>query len=326
MSQFRTSITPLKGYTSLIDHSRPVIMLGSCFTDNVGKRLTKQLFNCVVNPFGTLYNPASIAGAMLDLLYERTFTRDELFEHEGRWHSWNHHSRFSHPDPDIALEMMNKEAAEARKALKSASTLIITFGTAYMWRHKDTNRVVANCHKLPAADFSRELLTPVQIASLWKKILRELGARFPDLRVIFTVSPIRHLAQGAHNNQLSKSTLLMGVDRIVTEFPDKAIYFPSYEIMMDDLRDYRFYASDMVHPSDVAVDYIYDIFAESFMTDATRRLAADCEKLFRRISHRPLTADQTALDRNRAEVINAVNEFMAAHPEVKEALQRLSPQ
>lgn len=326
MSQFRTSIAPLKGYTSLIDHTHPVVMLGSCFTDNVGTRLTKQLFNCVVNPFGTLYNPASIAGAMFDLLYERTFTRDELFEHEGRWHSWNHHSRFSHPDPDITLEMMNKEAADACKALESASTLIITFGTAYMWRHNDSNRVVANCHKMPSDNFSRELLTPVQIASLWKKILRELDARFPDLRVIFTVSPIRHLAQGAHNNQLSKSTLLMGVDRIVTEFPGKAIYFPAYEIMMDDLRDYRFYASDMLHPSDVAVDYIYNIFTESFMTDTTRHLAADCEKIFRRISHRPLSNDPTALDRNRTEVINAVNEFIAAHPEVKETLQRLSPQ
>lgn len=326
MSQFRTTVTPLKGHTSLIDHSHPVVMLGSCFTDNVGQRLIKQLFNCVVNPFGTLYNPASIAGAMLDLLYGRTFTRDELFEHEGRWHSWNHHSRFSHPDADTALDMMNREASRTREAMEHASALIITFGTAYMWRHNDSNRVVANCHKLPPANFSRELLTPVQIASLWKKILRELDARFPDMHVIFTVSPIRHLAQGAHNNQLSKSTLLMGVDRIVSEFPDKAVYFPSYEIMVDDLRDYRFYASDMIHPSDVAVDYIYDIFAASFMNDATRRLAADCEKLFRRISHRPLTADPEALERNRGEVINAISEFTTAHPELRETLQRLSPQ
>lgn len=297
--EFRTVVRPPEGMAGIVGHERPVVMLGSCFTDNIGSRLKGELFGCVVNPFGTLYNPASMAGAMLDLLYERDFTAGELFQHDGLWHSYSHHSRFSGVDRDEVLARINTAAAEAREALKSASALIVTFGTAWIFRLKDDRRVVANCHKVPASAFDREMLTTTQIIGLWKKIMRELTARYPDIKVIFTVSPIRHLADGAHGNQVSKSTLLLAVDRLVQEHPSSAVYFPSYEIMLDDLRDYRFYAADMVHPSEVAVDYIYSRFKQSFVTAADEAVAAECARLVRRMRHRRLTdAPDIAFERS----------------------------
>lgn len=319
--EFRTVVRPLEGMTGIVSHSKPVVMMGSCFTDNIGARLQGELYDCVINPCGTLYNPASIAGAMLDLLYDRDFTADELFEHEGVWRSYSHHSRFSGVDRDKVLEMMNTSAAEARQALKNASVLIVTFGTAWIYRLKDGNRVVANCHKQPAALFNREMLNVTQIVGLWKKILREIVARYPDLKVVFTVSPIRHLADGAHGNQVSKSTLLLAVDRLVGENPSCSLYFPSYEIMLDDLRDYRFYAADMVHPSDVAVDYIYDIFRQSFISADDMRLGAECARLVKRLRHRRLTE---AVDSDFVRSTESMRDsLLSRHPYLEPALNRI---
>ena len=283
-TEFRTIVQPLKGYQGLVSHEQPVVMLGSCFTDNVGGCLLGGGFPACVNPCGTLYNPASIASALLDILYERPYTRDDLFQHEGLWHSWSHHSRFSGPDPDAVVEHINKSQAEASKA----SALFITFGTSWIFRLTEEGRVVANCHKKPATLFQREMLNTQKVYGLWKKMLRELQARYPALKTVFTVSPIRHLADGAHGNQASKSTLLLAIDQLTQEFKDTSLYFPAYEIMMDDLRDYRFYAADMLHPSPVAVAYIYDKFCESFMTQATVMKALQAEREARRAAHRPL--------------------------------------
>ena len=287
-TEFRTIVQPLKGYQGLVSHEQPVVMLGSCFTDNVGGCLLGGGFPACVNPCGTLYNPASIASALLDILYERPYTRDDLFQHEGLWHSWSHHSRFSGPDPDAVVEHINKSQAKASEALSKASALFITFGTSWIFRLTEEGRVVANCHKKPAALFQREMLNTQKVYGLWKKMLRELQARYPALKTVFTVSPIRHLADGAHGNQASKSTLLLAIDQLTPGFADTSLYFPAYEIMMDDLRDYRFYAADMLHPSPVAIAYIYDKFCESFMTQATVMKALQAEREARRVAHRPL--------------------------------------
>lgn len=292
--QFRTEVAPLKGLRGLVSHDAPVVMMGSCFTDNIGTLLQRGGFDVCVNPCGTLYNPASIASALLDILYERRYTRDDLMEQGGLWHSWGHHSRFSGADPDQVVERINNALSEAADTLSRASVLIVTFGTAWIYRLADTRTVVANCHKQPASMFTHEMLTAQQVTGLWKKMLRELRGRYPQLKVLFTVSPIRHLANGAHGNQLSKATLLLAIDQLIAELglpastsPD-AIYFPAYEIVVDDLRDYRFYAPDMVHPSDVAVNYIYRRFCESFMTPDTIQRSADSERQWRRSAHRPM--------------------------------------
>ncbi len=322
MSEFRTIVQPLENQQGLIDHSHPVVMLGSCFSDNVGQRLCDGLFDCIVNPCGTLYNPASIANAVLDLLYDRDYTIDDLFQHEGVWHSFSHHSRFSGTDPDQVLESINESADRARKALSNASAIIVTFGTAYLFRLRENHRVVANCHKMPATMFSREMLPADKITGLWRKMVKEITARYPGMKVVFTVSPIRHLANGAHGNQISKSTLLLGVDALAREMPESVVYFPAYEIMMDDLRDYRFYTADMTHPSDVAVDYIYDVFRRSFMTDDTRDLEQQCLKLSRRLKHRHISATTEAVDGFEAGTQAMISELVAAHPELRHVLHQ----
>ncbi|MCM1504479.1 MAG: GSCFA domain-containing protein [Muribaculum sp.] len=306
---FRTEIQPLSGHQGLIDYSKSVVMLGSCFSDNIGSRLTDALFDCCANPCGTLYNPASIASTLLDILYERPFTENDLVRHNGLWHSFSHHSKFSGESKEEVLHKINNALKQSVESIGRASTLIITFGTAWIYRLVEGNNVVANCHKMPSSMFRREMLSSTQIYGLWKKMLRELSARFPDLKIVFTISPIRHLADGAHANQLSKASLLEGVDRLIGEFSSQAIYFPAYEIMMDDLRDYRFYATDMVHPSETAIDYIYEKFCRSFMADTTIDNSKICESLTRRLNHRPLHG----IAKNRTEIIE---EFSNKYPDL----------
>ena len=216
---FRTTVPPLKGMQGLIDYSSSVVMLGSCFTDNIGSRLNDAMFDCCHNPCGTLYNPASIASSLLDILYERPYTEADLVEHAGLWHSFSHHSRFSGDDKAKVLDTINHARDTALKAMSHASVFIVTFGTSWIFRLAEGNAVVANCHKMPPAMFRREMLSSTQTYGLWKKMLRELSARFPRMKVIFTVSPIRHLSDGAHANQLSKAALLEAVDRLTVEFP-----------------------------------------------------------------------------------------------------------
>lgn len=323
---FRTRQQPLSGHKGLVDHHRTIVMMGSCFTDNIGQCLSERLFDVDINPFGTLYNPASIAQSLLDLLYGKVFKQEDLFEHDGLWHSYSHHSRFSDVDVDKTLKRINVSADNARESLANASVLIVTFGTAYIFRTTDGGRLVANCHKMPAALFERQMLDVDRIVGLWRKMMREVSARYPELKVVFTVSPIRHLADGLHGNAVSKATLLLAVERIVNEFPDRAIYFPSYEIVLDDLRDYRFYAEDMTHPSATAVNYIYEIFQESFMSDDTVALASSMFKMTRRLKHRYMGNDPlgtVACEESRKKLIN---DILSQYPFMLRAIKNIKLQ
>ena len=261
-----------------IVHGSGVVALGSCFADEIGQRMLRDGFRVELNPFGTLYNPASVAAALDRLVDDREVVDADLVSHEGLWHSWCHHGSFSRQSADECLAACNSRIHSAHTALKEASVLMVTFGTAWVFYHE--GRVVANCHKVPSAHFRRMRLGVEEIADAWKKYPQQYNT-------IFTVSPIRHLADGAHGNQLSKSTLLLAVDQLMQECR-QADYFGSYELMLDELRDYRFYARDLCHPSDVAVDIIWQRFQQRYMTDATRCQAALNEKARRQTLHRPL--------------------------------------
>jgi hypothetical protein len=267
-----------------IDFATGIVSLGSCFSDEIGRRLGDGGFHIEQNPFGTLYNPASIASALRRLMYDREIGEMDLVEHEGLWHSWHHHGSFSRVTKEECLEACNSRLHQAHQALKEARLLMITFGSA--WIYEREGHVVANCHKLPQEHFVRRMLTVDDIVTLWRPLLEELRACYPHLHVLFTVSPIRHVGDGMHGNQLSKSTLLLAIDALVdkempstrrkkgvkVEEPEKSvtIYFPSYEIVLDELRDYRFYDPDMVHPSDLAVDVVWDRFQRVTMVPAVR--------------------------------------------------------
>lgn len=266
-----------------INHATSVVMIGSCFTDEIGRRLQNQLFDVSVNPSGILFNPESIADTIADALDEKRFTADELFEVDGTWRTLRRHSRFALPDRDATLELLNSSIDTTRSRLLSADLLIVTLGSAIVHRHIPSGKVAANCHKQPSQLFSVEKLRADDIVARWKSLLSVLLKLNPRLKVVFTVSPVRHIGYGLQRDRLSKSTLIVAVNELLGE---RVNYFPSYEIIVDDLRDYRWYAEDMVHPSSQAVDYVYDIFRSATMTPQTIATAEKWAKLTRRMAHR----------------------------------------
>ena len=274
-----------------LDFASGIVSLGSCFADEIGSRLHDGGFCIEQNPFGTLYNPASIAAALHRIVDDSEITEADLVQHEGLWHSWHHHSSFSRATKEECLLACNNHIHQARTALKEASLLMVTFGTAWVFEHDGA--VVANCHKLPPQQFVRRRMDINEIVSLWQPLLKDLHAYYPTLNILFTVSPIRHMADGAHGNQLSKSTLLLAIDQLttqaITQSSNQAIaYFPAYEIVLDELRDYRFFAADMAHPTPLAVDIVLDRFQQACMTPAVIQQAHLNAKRHKREKHIPL--------------------------------------
>lgn len=289
--KFVTEVCDLPHREGLINHRQPIVMLGSCFTDNIGRQLRRRLFDVVINPFGTLYNPDSILDAVSRIVNREYVTDNDIFESNGIFHSWAHHSSFSARTAGELIEKANRQIDFAHEKLRHASALIVTLGTAYAYRLKADGRTVANCHKQPAAMFDRYMCRFSNI-----KLLRDSICRINrNIRVIATVSPIRHLAEGAHDNALSKARLLTAIDDDLrgndTFGVRDATYFPAFEIMLDELRDYRFYAPDLVHPSQQAIDYIYEKFEQSFCDFDTIRRSEGILRLAARVNHRPIVAD-----------------------------------
>ncbi|MBN1112963.1 MAG: GSCFA domain-containing protein [Bacteroidales bacterium] len=271
---------------SKIDYNTSLFFIGSCFSDNIGGKVKSFKFNTVTNPFGVLYNPTSVRNALEIIMAKDYFVESDLENHNGLWLSFYHHGSFSDVDKTIVLSKINKAIDEAHNRLKTAKFLFITFGTARVYERKGVGNVVANCHKLPENNFTRRLLPVDSIVRDYNVFLQQLKKFNPDINVVFTVSPVRHWKDGAHGNQISKSTLLLAINNIVENNTDTS-YFPSYEIVIDDLRDYRFYKSDMLHPSDEAVEYIWEKFQDSFITNQTKAVIGRAQKLTNAALHRP---------------------------------------
>jgi hypothetical protein len=271
-----------------------VLLVGSCFADEIGEKMVRGGFEAMVNPFGTLYNPASIAASLLRSISEKEYTVDSVeliqSESDGMWHSWMHHSSFSSLDVATLVERINGTTHCVADFLREADVLIVTMGTAIIYRLKETGMLVANCHKQLDSLFVRERLNAYDIVDQWKMLLQLLESVNPKLKVIFTVSPIRHKRDGYHVNQVSKGILLQGVDEIVNgkSSNSQCFYFPSYEIMMDELRDYRFYADDMIHPSEKAVEYIWQRFQDTYFDNKTKDAVAKATKEWARHQHRQI--------------------------------------
>ena len=262
-----------------IGYEDKILMLGSCFSDEIGEQMQQRYLNVTCNPFGTLYNPLSIAQAM------QMTDMPQLVEHEGLWHSMAHHGSFSRANQHEAEQAIRASIETMQQALKEATVVIVTFGTA--WVYEKDGEIVGNCHKLPESCFTRRRLSVEEIVAAWRPILD----CYPDKHWLFTVSPIRHIKDGLHENQLSKATLLQAVEQIVLHsYPSPATrrYFPSYEILLDELRDYRFYADDLVHPSSLAVNYIWERFVDTFCTPQTKNELVLQLKRWKHEHHLPL--------------------------------------
>lgn len=283
--KFRTEInedpSPIR-----INYSDPVLLIGSCFTENIGRRMTERLFQVVINPFGVVYNPLSVKRSLDLIITLKTYQPDDLVLFNDEWISWDHHSSFSGPDRNEVLDHINENLENSSEFLKKASRIFISLGTARVYRLRRTGNVVCNCHKVPAKEFTRELLEIDTITDAYSGLIESLLQFNPSLKIIFTVSPVRHWKDGAHGNQLSKSILHLAADRIISAHPEVCGYFPSYEILLDDLRDYRFYDKDLLHPSEQAIDYLWEKFTGCYFDRETIKIMAEIEDIVKASQHR----------------------------------------
>jgi hypothetical protein len=241
----------------------------------------------LVNPFGVVYNPLSIKLVLERVIQATPFKESDLSFRNGLWYSYLHHCNYSSPDKQKCLDSINSDLLEALEFVNGMKYLLVTFGTSYVYFLRENDQPVANCHKIPAKEFENRLLTVDEILQSWSSLITNLLARTPDLKIIFTISPVRHWKDGAVGNQLSKSILNVAVHELLNLYPKQSFYFPSYEIMMDDLRDYRFYADDMLHPSKFAVEYIWEKFKGAFIDSKSARLIGEIEKILTAVNHRP---------------------------------------
>ena len=284
MKTFRTIISP-GVFDFEINYNTKLMFLGSCFTENIGKKLKEQKFKIKINPFGIIYNPISVSDS-LNFIAERTFfSENDLIYYDENWHSFHHHGKFSGKDKEAVSENINSEINRSFEYLKNADYIFITFGTSWVYEYAETGEIVANCHKIPSYKFKKRLLNTEEIVKKISETVNTARKLNPNLKFVFSVSPVRHLKDGFSQNFISKSILRVAIKEICDLFAG-TYYFPAYEILTDDLRDYRFYAEDMVHPNETAVEYIFDFFRESFFSDETKKIFDKITKIISARNHR----------------------------------------
>lgn len=298
-----------------INHQQQLLLMGSCFAENMGKWLADGCFSALMNPYGILYNPVSIATALSEIISHKIYANDDLFLFRGLWHSKMHHGSFSTSSEAETLQQINSAIDETSSMIHGKlDRLLITFGTSYIYKDKENDKVVGNCHKRPESDFIRYRISVNDIVDIYIPLIKQLIGLNPGLKIIFTVSPIRHLRDGLIENQRSKATLLLAVSQLQDAFPAFVSYFPSYEIMMDELRDYRFYADDLNHPSNLAIQYLQNRFSASCFSDETRRIMQACQKIKKSLQHRPLYPDSAEYKCFLEKLILKINQLGEKYP------------
>ena len=281
----QTKIILKKETKNRINYNSKLVLLGSCFSKNIGNKLTYFKFQTHQNPFGILFHPKAIENLITNAINEKEYVSKDLIFQDERWHSFDAHSNLSSSNQEILLKKLNSSVQATNKKLKKATHIIITLGTSWVYRSIETDAVVANCHKIPQKKFSKELLSIVEINKSLKTIISLLKSINKDINVLFTVSPIRHLKDGFIENTQSKSHLIAAIHNIVD--CKNVSYFPSYEIMMDELRDYRFYSEDMIHPNKIAINYIWEKFSETWFEENTGSIMKEIELIQKGMAHKP---------------------------------------
>ncbi len=268
-----------------IDYQSHLMFVGSCFAAETGKKLSEAKFKVMINPFGTVYNPVSVANTLDLIISNKEFSRKDLFINNNVYFSFYHYTDFTSSDPDKLIEKINNCIRSAHEFLKKTEFLFVTFGTARVYKLRENGMIVSNCHKLPSSFFTNELLSVEEITDLWTPLLGRISNFSSSIKVVFTISPVRYLKDGVHGNQVSKSVLFLAVERLLEHYTHP-IYFPAYELLMDDLRDYRFYADDMVHPSTSAFDYIFNAFSCTFFDNNTMSEYRDVTEIIKAYNHK----------------------------------------
>lgn len=310
--QFR-QIIDINSSNFQIEYQHKTIFIGSCFADNVSRKMEDSLMDVLANPYGVAFNPATVWQSIQRIIENRAVDEKDFVWNNGLWNHMDMHSSFSSPEKQTSIENINSATTIANKYLQQADNIVITFGTAWVYRLKATGKIVANCHKLPTDTFERQLLTVDQIAEQWIEAIEKIKAFVPKANIIMTISPIRHIKDGAHGNQISKSTLLLAIDKIQAK-QSHVYYFPSFEIMMDELRDYRFYNDDYNHPSNLAVDYIFERFTEATFSDKAKQYIAKGRKIVQEMNHRPNTSATKEYIEFKQNILEHINQLKRMYP------------
>ncbi len=308
MSSFRTTI-PSIAFPFSINHTDSIMGMGSCFAQSIGEKLVQAKFDTLLNPFGIIYHPLGIVQSFRRLLDDDfSYQEADLISSAGLWYSFEHHSDFSQLDKDICLEKINTALFQARIFLAKTNRMLLTFGTARVYHHLERDQLVVNCHKFPTNDFERRLLSVDDIVGAWTPILEQLQNKKADLQIMITISPIRHIRDGLVENQESKATLLLAAHQLAKQFP-YVHYFPAYELVLDDLRDYRFFEEDMIHPSQQAINYVWEYFKTSFFDTTTEQLLQEIQKIQTKAAHRAFHPTSAAHQQFLVKAIEQINQL-----------------
>lgn len=316
--QFRTQIPILKS-NNPIDYNSKILSMGSCFAENMASKFDYFKFQNETNPFGIIFNPVSIEKLFNRVCNEDLFTEKDVFFYNERWHSFEVHSDLSNSDRQELLESLNKATTETYKQIKEATHIIITFGTSWVYRNLEGTEIAANCHKVPQKQFSKELLSIDTIQQSIQNTINLVHALNPEINFIFTISPVRHIKDGFVENQLSKSHLFTALHSVLNtgHLKRNTEYFPSYEIMMDELRDYRFYNEDMLHPNQIAIDYIWKLFSENYISQESTAVMQEVDEIQKSLRHRSFNPESDQHQKFLAKLQQKINLLGEKLPHIK---------
>jgi hypothetical protein len=301
-----------------IDYASELMLLGSCFSEHIGAKLDYFKFRTLQNPFGILFHPLAIENLITRAIQKRGYTPEDLFYHNERWHCFDAHSNMSNVSKEKVLEGLNGQLRKTEQLLSKASHIIITLGTGWTYQKRETGVTVANCHKIPQKEFKKQLLTVDEITASLQRTIEQIETVNKNTQLVFTISPVRHLKDGFVENQRSKAHLIAAVHDIVNAYADgeksRVAYFESYELMMDELRDYRFYKADMIHPNTLAIDYIWEKFSEVWVSDDAQVTMELVEEIQRGLDHRPFNPNSEQHQKFRESLKEKISYIKKEHP------------
>lgn len=304
----------IKSPARKINYSDKLFFIGSCFSENIAGQFDKHLFSVVSNPHGILFNPTSIANALQDVINKKEYTDSDIFFEQGLCRSFQHHGQFSNADKTICLEQINTSISSAHDELKKSEYLFITLGSAFAYKHVQQQHIVANCHKIPAKEFEKVLISKEDITSTYNKLIAELKTLNPKIKIAFTVSPVRYIRDGLVENNHSKAILLQSIHELIAT-NENCFYFPSYEIVIDELRDYRFFKEDMVHPNELAVKYIWERMQQSWIDATTIEFIIEAGQYNRLLEHRVLNESERG--KHEENIAAAKNSLLKKYPNLQ---------
>ncbi|WP_310556823.1 GSCFA domain-containing protein [Flavobacterium sp.] len=313
---FTTKI-PISNSNNPIDYNSKIVSLGSCFAENIGEKFDYFKFQNTTNPFGIIFNPVSLEKLIFRIIHQHYFTEKDVFYHNVCWHSFEVHSDLSHKNKDIFIENLNQIIKSTNQQINESKHIIITLGTSWVYRNIETNQIVANCHKVPQKNFTKELLSVETIQKSIENTIRLIHSINKEVKFIFTVSPVRHIKDGFVENNVSKSHLLSAIFATINLQPSTINYFPSYEILLDELRDYRFYAPDMLHPNQTAIDYIWERFSLTQVSDKVFSIMEEVDSIQKALLHRPFNPNSESHQQFLIKIQDKITKLVAEYPFVK---------